>query len=161
MDFTCNRVNSYIMKRCLLLQLYRRSILLCRRCRAKANWNSTPSRPTAGAQNKGHMRKEHLRLNHSHFVQNTITNTHQRVKTTCCKIWVCLKILKLGLASTRQQRPIAPRHPRDHGGRLLWHESRLMTKLSRHESDYTKIMKEKDVYRNLHSVRDIRTLLLH
>ena len=57
----------------------------------------------AGANNKGHRRKERLRLKCPRFVQNTISTTHPRMKTTCCDCWVCLKILKPGPVSTRQR----------------------------------------------------------
>ena len=53
---------------------------------------------------------------------------------------------KTGLASTRERKPIAPRHPRDHCGRMLLHESRSMTKTGHIMSlEYTKHMNEKDV----------------
>ena len=55
---------------------------------------------------------------------------------------------KNGLASTRGRKPIVPRHRCDKIGRIMSLEC------TRHTT-------EKDLHRNLRSVRDIRTVLLH
>ena len=68
-------------------------------------------------------------------------------------------ILKSGLITTRERKLIAPRHPLDHCGMARIAIDDKTGHIT--SQDHTKHMNEKDVYQNLTSGRDIRTLLHH
>ena len=79
------------------------------------------------AQEKGRSR-----LNHPHFHLREEESEHEHEDTSTSEDDM-LKLLGIPddtqNASTRERKLFAPRHPRDPCERMLWHDSRLMTKL--------------------------------
>ena len=84
--------------------------------------------------------------------QDTSTGTHPQAKMVCWNCWICLSALKPGHTSTRAK-PYRTRHPLDHWVTIDDKTCHIMS------PEYTKHMTEKDLHRNLPSVRDIRTSL--
>ena len=128
-DYHYNRVYSHILKRYLPCAILPTGHLALEMLPSNSEQGQHPVAshalstrhrgPTFRAQEKGtpsfassifHLHDEKSEHEHGH------TSTSEN------------DILKPGLASTRERKPIAPRHPRDHCGRMLLRESRSMTK---------------------------------